>query len=542
MLVYANYLSFQGAGAENAIFKAIGGWLKEQLGFGLHPDQLRRQGKFDGHRGDKRAWLRIHAANEEEPVLYAWVLENHDEMVRGRRWITELGLKSYGGILELSCVVRTEEHSTLVASPVMASRPRVIEYVINNIQQADDAEFASSLPGTSLNSVGQDRDSYHALLAEIERRDRDYPIVLVSPNWDGEYLFDAIDLQRRLIGLGQVVQISRDFNSYEMAEVIGQHRSAWSGAVNIIFAPLQTGIVRNRLFLSDEILGWGDSQHERISSVLAWVTNTTNVVHIRKHVRPEGVMQLALRRGLQNIREKGGQMDGPQLREELDKASRILAEQADWISTLEDGNTALESELSAIKAQLAEERESLKKRNRENWVLKNSIENADSGRTSTLDAEAALRLACSPDPPTPAECVEIIESLYPDSCVVLETAKDSARDMDLFKHGRRLLDMLRRLVTEYRLRLIEGGDNEARTVFGKNEYAAKESETVMANKTMRRQRTFDYEGKQVEMFRHLRIGTEVNVATTIRVHFYWDSEREKIVIGYCGEHFPVSSR
>ncbi len=542
MLVYANHLIFQGAGAGEAIFKAIGGWLKEQLGFGLHPDQLRREGEFNGHRGDMRSWLRVHATNEEEPELYAWVLKNPDETVRGRQWITELGLKSYGGILELSCVVKTEEHSTLISTPVMASRPRVIGYVVNNVEQADDAEFAAPASGVGVKAVGQDSDSYHALLAEIERRDRDSPIVLVSPTRDGEYLFNVIDLQEKLVGLGQVVQVAREFNSYEMAEVIGQPRSAWNGAANILYPPMQTGLVRTRLFLWDEIVGWGDTQHARTSQILAWVTNNTNVLRLRKHVRPEGVMQLALRRRLQAVRERSDQMNASQLREEVDKTSRLVAEQAEWINALEDGNTALESEVSDIKAKWEEERENLKKQNFVIQALKNNLENAGSGRTSDLDAEGLLNLACSPDPPTPLECVEIIESIYGDKCTVLESAKDSARDMNLFSLGRRLLDMLRRLVTEYRIKLLEGGDNEARKVFGKNEYAAKESESVMANNTMRRQRTFEYEGKQVEMFRHLKIGADENITKTIRVHFHWDAERQKIVIGYCGEHFSISSR
>jgi hypothetical protein len=59
---------------------------------------------------------------------------------------------------------------------------------------------------------------------------------------------------------------------------------------------------------------------------------------------------------------------------------------------------------------------------------------------------------------------------------------------------------------------------------------------------MRRRRTFAYEGEQVEMFRHLKIGIEANVAKTIRVHFHWDSERENIVIGYCGEHLSVAMK
>jgi hypothetical protein len=63
----------------------------------------------------------------------------------------------------------------------------------------------------------------------------------------------------------------------------------------------------------------------------------------------------------------------------------------------------------------------------------------------------------------------------------------------------------------------------------------------MGNKAMRRQRTFKYEGDEVEMFRHLKIGYGENVTRTIRVHFHWDAQREKIVIGYCGEHPQISS-
>jgi hypothetical protein len=541
MLVYANHLSFQGAGAEEAIFKAIGGWLKEQLGFGLHPDQLKQDGEFNGYRGDMRSWLRVYATCEEEPELYAWVLKNPDEAVRGRQWITELGLKNYKGSVELSCIVKTDEHSTLVASPVMASRPRVIGYVVNNIQQAADADFAVAVSGVAVNVVGDDRDSYRRLLAEIARRNRDCPIVLVSPTRDGEYLLNVTDLQQKLVGLGQVVQVSRDFNSYEMAEVIGQQRSAWSGAVNILYTPAQTGFVRNRLFRSDEVVGWGDTQHDRISQLLAWVTNNTNVLRLRKRVRPEGVTQLALRRRLQAVRARGDQMDIAQLREELDKASRLVAEQSEWINTLEDGNTELETELSDTKERLDDERENLKNQSFVIQALKGQLDSAGGGRTSNLNAELLLKLTCSPDPPNPLESIEVIENMYGDKCIVLESAKESARDMDRFQHGRRLLDMLRRLVTEYRTKLVEAGDNEARKVFGNNEYAAKESETVMGNQGMRRLRTFTYEGKQVEMFRHLKIGIEANVSKTIRVHFHWDSEREKIVIGYCGEHLPVAN-
>ncbi len=535
MLVYANHLTFEGAGAEEAIFKAIGGWLKERLGYGLHPDKLRQEGEYNHYQDDSRSWLRIYATDDDEPSLYAWVLRHPDETVHGRQWITELGLKIYKGSIEFSCIVKTEEHSTLIASPVMASRPRVVGYVANNIHRAGDADFAPSVSGVEVKAAGEDENSYRALLGEMEREGRNCPIVLVSPTREGTYLLDVTDLQRKLVGLAQVVEISQEFNSYEMVEVMGQRYSAWNGAVNILYTRARTGVIRNSLFLSEDILAWGNTQHERVTQLLAWVTNHTNTRRQRDRIRPEGVVQLALRRRLQAIRVRGDQLAASQVQEELGK---IL----EWTTTLEEDNNQIASELSAITEDLNEARDEIREQRYANQALKSQLEDAGGERSGTFDVETLLKLVCSSKSPSPLDCLDVIEDLYGAECIVLESARDSARSTDHFVYGRRLLDMLRRLVTEYRNKMIQGSDSEARKVFGKNEYAAKESETVMENKAMRRQRTFEYEAHQIEMFRHLKMGVDDNATKTIRVHFHWDSEREKIVIGYCGKHLPISSR
>lgn len=50
--------------------------------------------------------------------------------------------------IDLSCVVKTEEQSTLAAQDkVMASRPRLIAYVVNNVERATEAEFGPSVSG-----------------------------------------------------------------------------------------------------------------------------------------------------------------------------------------------------------------------------------------------------------------------------------------------------------------------------------------------------------------------------------------------------------
>lgn len=543
MLVYANRLSFEGAGADEAVFKAVGGWLKEQLGYGLRPDQLKEDGDFEGCRDkDKaRSWLRVCATNEEDPQLYSWVLKNNDAKVYGRQWITELGLKIVHGDVDLTCLVKVDDQSTLVADPVSASRPRVILYAVSNMQKAGGVGFSPLLPGVVLKAVGQDADSYRGLLAEIERRDRNFPIVLVSPTVEGNYLIDPDGMQQDLVGLAQVVKVVPTFNSYEMAEILGERWSAWSGAVNILNMPSRSGVVRWRFFLADEIEKWGEWQSARVSRVLAWVTSNTNVPRLREHIRPEGVVQLALRRRLQMARARSDQMDALQLRLELERASHLAEEQAAWIGALEEDNDRLEADIAEAKAKLDEAKASVTQKTYTIEALKDQLDNAGAGRATHLDAESMLQLACRSEQPSPSECLDAITQVYGDRCIVLDSALESAREMNRFIYGRKLLGMLRRLVTEYRDKLLEGGDSKARLVFGKNEYAATESETVMGSKVMRRARTFEYRGESIEMFRHLKINVEDDVTKTIRMHFHWDAERSKIVIGYCGEHLPVAS-
>lgn len=541
MLVYANHFQFHGADAEDAIFKGIGGWLKEQLGFGLHPDQLRKAGEFSGYKGDSRCWLRIHVTAEEYPKLYAWVLKNEDATVFGRQWITEIGVKEIDGHIDVSCVVKTDELSTLVAqSPVIASRPRVIGYIVNNVKQAASASFSSSVNAVEMKSVGTSIE-YRALNSDIERSDRNYALIIVSPTRDGEYLLDAHELQQRLVGIGQVVQARPDFNSYEMADELGDNRSAWNGAVNVLYAPSLAGRIRNRLFLSDEIVTWGEGRNERISHILSWVTNGTNVGKLRQHIRPEGVAQLSLLRRMQSARENRGNMDASQLRTELEAATTQATQQENYFNTLVEENAALEGQLSVFKSDLVEARSEANRQKYEIESLKNRLDQANGNRSEGGNPAALVDMALRDAPLLPLECLDLIEKAYGENCIILGSAKDSARDMSRFGKGHELLGLLKKLVTTYRSKLLNGGDSQARAVFGQNEFAARESETVMGNKDMKRRRTFAYNGEDVEMFRHLKIGVDDDVTKTIRVHFHWDSDSQKVVIGYCGKHLPVSS-
>lgn len=122
--------------------------------------------------------------------------------------------------------------------------------------------------------------------------------------------------------------------------------------------------------------------------------------------------------------------------------------------------------------------------------------------------------------------------------VLTSSAVDSARKAHLFRRTDRLLELLLLLGGEYAQALAQGKpDAQARAILGQA-YRAGESDTTLASKTLREARTFAVDGENVLMDAHLAIGAAHNVAETLRVHFVWRGG--KIVIGYAGEHLPVS--
>jgi hypothetical protein len=330
-----------------------------------------------------------------------------------------------------------------------------------------------------------------------------------------------------------------------MRKHLGQRWSAWDGAINILHLPNRSGFVRARYFLPEEIATWGETAHDKNIHLLAWVTNNTNLIRHRSHITPHGVAQLALRQELRRTVNRLEDLDAGELRREIARFSELERSQREWAELLQEDNDKISSDLADARAKIEILEEEAGKTRFEISGLKAQLGQQKGGGSNSTAYLELLKLARRSDDPSPVECLETIANAFPSQCVILESAWKSAEAMDRFIEGRQLLDMLCSLMTDYRITLMEKGDAEARKIFGRKEFAAKESETVMNSKALSRQRTFEYpagSGKQIEMFRHLKIGADDDVGRTIRVHLHWDGDAEKIVIGYCGEHLAISGK
>ncbi|HCT6678356.1 hypothetical protein ACM8BA_04930 [Pseudomonas aeruginosa] len=537
MLVYANRFSATGLDAQIVALRAIHGWLKKKLNGSFMLPDICKDGEFKG-AGPEHSWLRCEVFGQVDEYKYAWRLKHSDESVRGRQWVIDIGLATEYNRFELTCSVQVDDISTLVQSRVLATRPALIKFVLDNLKGSSSV-LDYRVPGGSVKEVGESVDSYRALLNIIESEARAYPIILVSPDRSGAYHFNVERLQEQLFGLAQVVKVSPSFDSYDMEEQLGRKWSAWDGALNIIPTRKSNGFIGSKLIRSDELF---EAAQDRglTSYILSLVTHQTNIPLSRGRLTLESVNNLKLRH---RLAERRAQLisasNNSELEDELALVWEEIESQSQRIKSLENDKYTAEiqiEELQSIKDDLESQVRSLKYKAKQ--IAHGQMAGGRDVASNVLDV---LEFASRSDKPTPRECLELIESIFPDRCEILETALESADEVSGFTHSRRLLDMLRRLMTTYIDAMLEGGDSKAMEVFTNSEYAANESETVMNNSALKQRRLFVVNGEEVYMPRHLKIGKADDTRKTIRIHFAWFPEKRKIVIGYCGEHLPIKS-
>lgn len=129
--------------------------------------------------------------------------------------------------------------------------------------------------------------------------------------------------------------------------------------------------------------------------------------------------------------------------------------------------------------------------------------------------------------------LDLVAEVFPDRITVLPSARKSAEVSTHFTRGEQAFDLFWKLTTDYWETVRTKGDTEAKKLFGQS-YAATESDSLSL--PGRQRRTFRYKDTDLFMGTHLRIGTADNKSDTLRIHFAWLGDAQRIVIGHCGKH------
>lgn len=536
MLIYVNQIKINGNCALDDALKTVAGWLKELTKRHFTVEELKTSDDYIIGRQK----VRTYSASQVEPFLYSILFSNPDSEVYGRQWITEIGIRVESDGVIFTTLLETSDISTQVTDITQSSRPKVIKYLQSNCSISKDTV------GLGLKNISNDEEIFKALLAELERPERKSPVVLVSCDSSGKPLINPRNLQEQLIGLAQVVVCDKSVDSWDMERVLGRRYSAWGGAINVIFPIGNRSVCPRRLLLIEHLEDLKSNGKYLIGELLSIITHTTNGYRKRLHFSPTDVRAKRQKDQREFLKRKYADFQRSGDYEELlNEAFEQIDLYDGTIESLKDEHRQIVDSFEMEKMELEEKNELLIEEIKSNSYtileLKRQLGSVSAGG-EILDAELIkiLSEALSCDP-SPEQCLKLVEVIYPSRILVLNSALASAMNSISFKQGRKLIGLLFKLATEYIDILTHGGDSKAKDIFGKS-YSANESETVEKSPELSKLRKFTYNGEDIYMFKHLRIGVTDNIAETIRVHFHWDSKKSKIIIGYCGPHLPIGSK
>jgi hypothetical protein len=469
-----------------------------------------------------------------DPEFWGLHYQQVDSDPKTRRfWYTDIGLHAVvdNELVFTMRVSHALQHDFIgIAPPVpTASSPRLIRYLF------DSHRWTVHSGGTVLtrNPVAITLGKGESLANSIFDPKRTLPIVYVNGDYDsGEFPIKADVLQ--LLLLGNAVVCWSGY-SQELAEELeyflpGDYRCGYR--MIRVFMPEANkekawDFKRHRFFTKTDIHEL--SAASVVDAVVAALARRARIRDTQTVASIGDIEDRVRELRLQNLRAEGA--SSPELiKLQEEEIGRLIAENKAANQLLEETdaiNHRLEFDVESLKANLQN--------------LKAS--KAGSESVTPEDRESLAKVLSLPKSAAkPLHCIRALAIIYPDRIRLLSSAVSSAEDSASFQFVQQLWELLWKLAADYHPLLANGGtgDTVARNVFGKNSYSAKESESVESSPRLLKYRKFVDGDKTRTMLRHLKIGVKDSKAETIRVHFDWDSDEKKIVIGHCGPHLPLS--
>jgi len=525
MLVYSGTVWLSKEAEIDCGLRVVAEWLSRKTHSSIPLEFLRASNFKKTSDGMQIVVSRTHSEN---PFLECVRLTHGDKEVRGRQWITEIGIKREHSTSEIECsiLLKTEEISTRVEGKIQPTVPFVVHELLKH------CPLSPNTIGLSTASLDNWSDT-EAFGYLINQPDRHHPLVFVSPSPSGEYLINVEQLRFFLEGIAEIVLIPVGANTFKMGEMLGSQYIVWGGGINIIFPEVHlygSRFCPTKRLTPDAINAIENENDNREREILSIVTHRVNLPNSWRHISLDKVNEQIQKDERKRLREQAIQTG--KTNDYVDFLEGYVAEIEQKMSTAE--NRANENETMFL--EVDDENRQLKY---EIEGLKLSLSHIPQSKSVDIPDYIGRLLDTTSKYMTPKESLMVISSLFSERLVVLDSAFKSADDSDEFKEKKQAFQLLWKLSNEYWMALADGkGDVEARQVFGKNEYASNEGETAGSNKRAKSARTFEYKGKSIEMMKHVKHGVKDSASETIRIHFDWDAEDKKIVIGYCGPHLP----
>jgi hypothetical protein len=400
------------------------------------------------------------------------------------------------------------------------------------------------------------------LVADTARRT---PLVVISPGPEPSGVH-AERLARRVTGMARVInlddsQAAFEFSNGLVACGLPYKVGVGGGAARLLLPGLapDDDPFRHPLWTLRTLLEFGDQATDRLAGeVVARLVRSQgrgsyfrSIEHFDRDARTKRAARLLESVPVESVGVVDLEAETRELREvtaalraQLGEAQASVAELTAENEMLDEDATNAFAARDAARDELGDVKNNLRSATIKAENFQHALASMKGGG-DTLDADfqAATVAVLTQGSPTPEQCLVLLHKLFPSRIDVTPEAYKSAAAAAPFRHGNDLWADLLKLATSYIDVLVEGGgDTDARRLFGKKRFAAKESEQTANNHRCKAARKRIYEGNEVYMWKHLKLGVADAVEETIRVHFHWFADKGDnglLVVGHCGEHLPV---
>lgn len=475
-------------------------WIGQKGGAGL---EFRNGEPGDFSAPDCRGTTR--AIAHEDGRIWAARLEDLRSAGHGQTWTTDLFVESRGtGLVRFGAelVLRS---SAPVLERFGHSRPRVVRDILAQLSaEADGVALTESAETVTLEAF----ESFLDLLT----RPRRLPVVALSRDAAGLTAIDPGNLARDLAGGAHLRIVDADA-SWELTRSLGKAWSVYNRAIRLYLPGVSEDDDPYRHPLS--LLTPGRPEQ----ALLAWLAAHVLPFGFRDRDQDARFWRIGLLQQVAGPTTSGSAGEIASLKTQLAEAMQEKESAEALMDEADNARERAEQEAARLRHELEE--------------LRASLATLPSSAAGPGASAADVAPLVTGDLTVPA-ALRLVLCLFPHRLEILPSAVRSADQSAGFKDPERALDLLWTLATAYWAKLAGGeGDVEARKVFGKA-YAPKEAATL--SERGRALRTFRWNGTDIFMERHLKIGVKDSAAETLRIHFHWDGACKRIVVGHCGPH------
>lgn len=520
MLVYANTLHFKAdADLEMALLlleQTLAQLSGEEVSLGteLPYNPFKRQ--FDD--GSRYVFGKFEKEGESQ---YALKYTRKDPDLLSRLWHTTLSFRRVPASDEQT-EITTDCKITVETEDFKPSDAPAIPYVPPIVGKLMKQLPLSILTPSPTVVTLDNGDSVYELNSDIDFIQRNYALVIVCPDDNDEYPIKPARLAYLAAGLAQVYQIDVKADWDGLVDILGFKYTPKSGEVKLIYPLSKMGgsmipQFDYKPFRIANLKNDGvDVEQEMFSQIAQRLART----HGYKQITPENVAKMIKYQNFQEIKRHAQITAEETLSKEI---NQIFSDTDKELDSLRIETKQLKADNRRLKFELQSLQEVFQ-----------PVATVPTAAFDTVELKKILDIAC--ERYFVEDSLRILEATFPERLVILPSAFASAHESRLFRDKKRAFNLLWKLATDYYQTLCEGkSDAVARQVFG-DDFSAKESETVEKNAVARNLRIFTYKDNKYEMMAHLRIGTKDSIADTLRIHFRWFADEQKIVIGHCGKH------